>query len=163
MRIAILSDTHDNIWRLDKALSLMGDADALLHCGDLCSPFVIKHLGEGAPGRPIHVVWGNNDGDPRMILRVAAGHAGVKIHGPFAELEIDNLRIAVIHYPEIARPLAASGRYDLVCYGHDHSAHESRIGGCVLLNPGELMGLRGRATFAWFDTVSREVRFREIE
>jgi uncharacterized protein len=163
MRIAILSDTHDNIWRLDRALSRMGEADLLIHCGDLCSPFVAKHLGEGAPGRPIHIVWGNNDGDPRMILRVASSYPEIQIHGPFAELELGDLRIGVNHYPEIARPLAASGRYDLVCYGHDHTAHESRVGGCVLLNPGELMGLQGKATFAWFDTATREVRFQEVD
>jgi len=46
MQLAILSDTHDNIWKLDTALILMADADVLIHCGDLCAPFVVKRLGE---------------------------------------------------------------------------------------------------------------------
>lgn len=162
MKIAILSDTHDNIWKLDDALGMMGEAEALIHCGDLCSPFVIKHLGKGAGGRPVHIVWGNNDGDQFLISRVAAGYPSVKLHGQFAELTLDGVRIAVNHYPEIARPLAAGGRFDLVCYGHDHTAHLETLGESLLLNPGEIMGMKGRRTFAWFDTATRQVRFAEV-
>ena len=41
MRIAILSDTHDNIWKLDEVLKQVGDAGALLFCGDFCAPFTL--------------------------------------------------------------------------------------------------------------------------
>jgi hypothetical protein len=163
MKIAILSDTHDHIWKIDQALHQMGQADVILHCGDLCSPFVIRHLAAGSGGRPIHIVWGNNDGDPRLISQVAAGFPFITLHGQFAELTLDGIRIAVNHYPEIARPLAASGHYDLVCYGHDHTAHHSRVGRCVLLNPGEILGMKGRRTFAWYDSTTREVRFEEVD
>ena len=162
MKIAILSDTHDNIWKLDKALQMMDSADALIHCGDLCSPFVIKHLGEATKGRPVHIVWGNNDGDPLTICRISTQYNGIRLHGQFAELQLDGVRVAVNHYPEIARPLADSGHYDLVCYGHDHTAHESYNGQCILLNPGELMGLMGKTSFAWFDTQTRIVTFQEV-
>ena len=132
MQLAILSDTHDNIWKLDTALILMADADVLIHCGDLCAPFVVKRLGEQAKGRPVHIVLGNNDGDVRLTQ-------------------------------EIARPLAASGSYDLVCYGHDHTAYQERTENTVLLNPGELMGLNGKTTFATFDTQSKKVFFVEAQ
>jgi putative phosphoesterase len=163
MKIAVMSDSHDHIWRLDLALTLMLDADRIIHCGDLCSPFVVKRIGEAARGRPVHIVWGNNDGDPRTICEIASGYRNVLLHGQFAELDIDGLSVAVNHYPEIARPLAASGKFDLVCYGHDHKAHESKVGRCELLNPGELMGMHGKSTFAWFDTVSRKVTFEEVD
>lgn len=162
MKLAILSDTHDNIWKLDAALQRMGEAEALIHCGDLCSPFMIKRLGEAAGKRPVHVVWGNNDGDVRLICRIASEYPDIELHGALAELTFDGLRVAVNHYPEIAGPLAASGSFGLVCYGHDHHAHESRVGNCTLLNPGELMGLYGRTTFAFFDTRSRNVEFVEV-
>ena len=51
MKIGILSDIHDNIWNLRAALEGLGEADALICCGDLCSPFVVGLLGEGFPGR----------------------------------------------------------------------------------------------------------------
>jgi uncharacterized protein len=163
MKIAILSDTHDNIWKLEQAFEKMVDADAFIHCGDLCSPFVVKRLGEAAKGRPVHIVWGNNEGDIRLICRIAGQYSGLQLHGEFAQLEVDGLKVAVNHYPEIARPLAASGFYDLVCYGHDHSAHRSVVEKCTLLNPGELMGLNGETTFASFDTQSRHVDFIEVK
>jgi hypothetical protein len=56
MKIGILSDIHDNLWNLRAALGGLGEADALICCGDLCSPFVVGLLAEGFPGRPIHVV-----------------------------------------------------------------------------------------------------------
>lgn len=162
MQVAIVSDTHDNIWNLQKALSRIEIAEVLIHCGDLCSPFMIKHLAEGFPDRPIHIVWGNNDGDPRMICQVAEDYPHVFLWGQFTELELDGKRIAVNHYPEIALPLSLSGRYDLVCYGHDHQAHESRKGSCTLLNPGELLGMKGRPSFAWYDTVTDTVSFEKV-
>lgn len=163
MKIAILSDSHDNIWKLDGALARIGEAGMLIHCGDLCSPFIIKRLGAAARDIPVHIVWGNNEGDVRLMCQIASGLPRIHLHGALAELEADGLRVAVNHYPEIAGPLAASGRYDLVCYGHDHTAHQSEVGRCVLLNPGEIMGMNGKSTFAWFDTATRRVRFEEIQ
>lgn len=163
MKIAVLSDTHDNIWKLATALEMMAGADALIHCGDLCSPFMIARLGEHAGGAPVHIVWGNNEGDIRLLTRTASSFPALTLHDQFASIEIDDVRVAVNHYPEIARPIAKSGDFDLVCYGHDHTAHQSMVGNCTLLNPGELMGLRGRTTFAWFDTQTRSVEFVQVD
>ncbi len=77
-------------------------------------------------------------------------------------MELGGWRIGLNHYPAIARDMAASGDYDLVCYGHDHTANEERVGDCLLLNPGEIMGLNGRRTFAWVDTDSGETSFVDI-
>jgi uncharacterized protein len=163
MQLAILSDIHDNIWKLDAVWPHAAAAEAFLFCGDLCSPFTLDRLARGAGDRPLHVVWGNNEGDVRLMLKVTAGLGNLTLHGPLAELEFDGLRVAVNHYPEIARRLAESGAYDLVCYGHDHKAHEERLsGGSLLLNPGEVMGMYGRSTFVLFDTTSRAVSFVEI-
>ena len=163
MKLAVLSDIHDNIWKLDAALSRLAAADAVLFCGDLCSPFTLDRLARGAGEKPLHVVWGNNEGDVRLMLKVTAGLAHLTLHGQLAELEFDGRRVAVNHYPEIARRLAESGAYDLVCYGHDHKAHEERLpGGALLLNPGEIMGMYGRSTFALFGTASASAEFVEI-
>ena len=163
MKIAVFSDTHDNIWKLDRALAGMEQAELMIHCGDLCSPFVIKHLGRGAAGRPVHIVWGNNEGDIKLICDVASNYPNIQLCGSLAELEVDGVRIATNHYPEMARALAASGCYDLVCFGHTHSSHLELVTGCTLLNPGELMGLNGKTTYAWFDTETRGVEFVEVD
>lgn len=157
MKIAILSDTHDNIWKLAEAMPHLQAADVVIHCGDLCSPFIVKQLGEGLGEIPAHVVWGNNDGDQRLLSKLADLAGNITIHGDFAELDLGGRKIAVTHYPEIARGLAQGTAYDLVCYGHDHIAHQETIGKTVLLNPGEVMGLFGPRSLAHYDTESGEV------
>lgn len=160
MQIAVLSDTHDNIWKLDQALPSLQKADVILHCGDLCSPFMVVRLGK--LGKPVHVVFGNNDGDPRLLTLKALESGNVTLHGQFAALELDGLRVAINHYPEIAHPLAHSGQFDLVFYGHDHTAYEERIGNTLLLNPGELSGLGGRSSFALVDSQTRAVTWIDL-
>lgn len=162
MRIAICSDIHDNIWTLEKALPGMSDANALIFCGDFCAPFTLAQLAGGFEG-PVHAVLGNNDGDQRLLMQIASESANATLHGQFAELELDGVRIAVTHYPEIARGLAASDLYDVVCYGHDHTLHEERVGDTLLVNPGELMGRFGRSTYMLLETGDCSVTVRDVE
>jgi putative phosphoesterase len=162
MNILVMSDSHDNIWKLEAAGAGIDAADAVIHCGDLCSPFMIRRLGDRSHGKPVHVVWGNNDGDTFLLGKVAGGYPNIALHAAFAQLELGGRRVAVNHYPEIAAGLARSGLYDLVCYGHDHKGHEERVGNCLLLNPGELTGIHGRSTVAMVDTANLEVRWIDL-
>ncbi len=162
MKIGVMSDTHDNILKLETACEYLQSVDAVIHCGDLCSPFMIRRLGERLVDIPMHLVWGNNDGDQFLIARVAGDFPAVTLHGQVAHLEMDGLRVAVNHYPEIARDLAHAGRYDLVCYGHDHTANEEQIGETLLLNPGEVLGLKGRSSIAIVETSDRSVAWRDL-
>ncbi len=163
MRLAIVSDIHDNIWTLRAALSFAKEADALLCCGDMCSPFIVGLMARDFPAGRIELVCGNNDGDLMRITQNVAKHAGrVRLHGEFAELPAEEygLRIAMNHYPEIAQRVAAGGDYDLVCYGHDHrlAVGSSPASGTAVVNPGTLMGydpIAGAetpATFVIYDT-----------
>jgi putative phosphoesterase len=161
MRIAICSDIHDNIWKLEEALPDMNKANVLLFCGDFCAPFSLAQLARGFEG-PIHAVFGNNDGDPRLLLKVAADSGNATLYGAIAELTLGGLHIAVVHYPEIARGLAASGIYDVVCYGHDHSVQQQQVDDTLLLNPGEIMGRFGRSTYMLLDADARETTIHEV-
>lgn len=151
-RIALFADTHDRLDNVGKALEAARQQHAthLLHAGDLCAPFVIAEIAKQFAG-PIHIVFGNNDGDGRLCAQVASKFHHVKLHGPYAELEIDDTRCALIHYPEPALRIAESGQLDLVLYGHDHKAHHSLVGRCHLVNPGELMGRFGEPSWGLFD------------
>src|SRR4051812_16238042 len=165
MRLAIVSDIHDNLWTLRAALQWLNDADAMLVCGDLCSPFIMERLATGFQG-PIHVVFGNNDGDLFRITTTAARFPHVTLHGAFADLPPEQMggkRVAITHYPEIAHAIAPSGVYDLVCYGHSHKLERGRVGRTVTINPGELMGgLTGLASFVIYDTEREDVAAYEV-
>jgi putative phosphoesterase len=163
MRIAVMSDTHDNIWNLSIALEQINasGAEVLLHCGDLCAPFMIDRLGKGFAG-PIHVIFGNNEGDGRLLQSVASKHSHVRLHGIYAELDIGGRRIAMIHYPEPALRIAQSGQFDLVCYGHNHQKKIEKVGHCVLANPGEVLGMNGSPTWGLYDCESQEFALQPI-
>jgi uncharacterized protein len=162
MRIGVISDTHDHLHNLQPALAyLAAETEVLLHCGDLCSPFVMDQLAK-YPG-PVHIVFGNNDADLFRITRKSSDR--VQVHGELLQIELDGVRLAMNHYDNIAQPLLRSGMYDLVCFGHNHRFSLAAHGTAIALNPGTLMGSafgpggweRVPPTFATFDTRSREV------
>jgi putative phosphoesterase len=152
-KIAILSDTHDNIANLEKAMEQIrsSGAEVLLHCGDLCAPFMVSRLAQGFSGA-IHIVFGNNDGDGRLLQTIASKHPQVTLHGIYAEITVGRRQVALIHYPEPARRIAQSGQLDLVCYGHNHQRHHEMTGRCHLVNPGELLGMYGVVTWGLYDS-----------
>lgn len=162
MKIAVMSDSHDNIWKLEQAFSKIEEVDVLIHCGDLCSPFMIKRLGDWAGERPVYIVWGNNDGDKMMITANAENYPTITLCGEYARLELGGVRVFATHYPGIAESVATSGDYDLVCYGHDHTRCLKEVGQSLLLNPGELMGMNGISSLAVYDTGEKKCRFVEI-
>ena len=103
----------------------------------------------------IHVVFGNGDGDPFLISNIAnTQYPNLKLHGQHAELEFEGAKIAVTHYPFYAKALARTGDYQAVFSGHTHVQHEERFGDCLWLNPGEILGWKGDATCAIYDTAT---------
>jgi hypothetical protein len=159
MRIGILSDSHDHVWNLRAAVeALSGNADVLIHCGDLCAPFIVPILA-AFPG-PVHAVFGNNDADRYRLERNAAKTGNVTLHGESFLGGLGGKRVAVQHFDDLAPALAASGRYDLVCFGHNHRLEVRREGAAWLINPGAILGWTPSGakdvdpTFVVYDTES---------
>ncbi|MFA6099001.1 MAG: metallophosphoesterase [Patescibacteria group bacterium] len=164
MKIAIISDTHDNVPNMEKALKWMkeNNVEQIIHCGDLCAPSIlIKVLAPGFAG-PIHMVFGNVE-DRDLLPEIAKGFKNVKHYGDLGEAVIGGKKIAFIHYPEKAKKLAASGKYDLVFYGHNHKPWEEKAGNTRLINPGTLAGLFTKATFAVYDTSTEKLELKILE
>ena len=170
MQIAILSDVHDNLWNLAAALQFLeGRASTMLCCGDLCSPFVIEQLARFRGD--VHIVFGNNDADLYRITSNAAKHTNVRLHGEFFEGMFEKRYVAVNHYDTLGRTIAASARYDVVCFGHNHERELARLGHTQLINPGPIMGAKfpgGRwqdtePTFALYDTASDRAELYAID
>ena len=154
MRIAVISDTHDHLENLDKAIGRINGSkvDALLHCGDLCSPFVIEHL--AVFDGPVHIVFGNVDGDRYTIELVSEEFPNIEIHGEVGFVETEEGSIAFTHRPEFAKGLASTGSHVAVFYGHMHRRRSEKVGGTALINPGELMGLKEEPGWIIFDTAT---------
>ena len=164
MLIGVLSDIHDNLGNLRKALAVFKERGimTLIFCGDFCSPIPSRVLGGEFEG-DIHVVFGNGDGDRFAIANIAGTQfPNLVLHGEHAELEFDGTNVAVTHYPFYARALARTGDYAAVFSGHTHQLHEERIGDCLWLNPGEILGWQGLASCAVYDTDSNSAEIIKL-
>ncbi len=156
MQVAIISDIHDHISNLHKALESARHCDVMLCCGDLCSPFIIRQLGQGF-SNDIHIVFGNNDADLFRITNVAAKYSNIYLHGELGEIELDSQLFAINHFDNISRVLAMSDKYDVVCFGHNHQFEISTVNKTILINPGEIMGeLTGQAGFVIYHTDTKQ-------
>jgi hypothetical protein len=158
MQIAIMSDSHDHIPHLSKAIQICKEkgVSAIIHCGDFVAPFMLKEL-ENA-NIPVHGVLGNNDGNPFELARLSfSALNNINLCEIIGEVDMDNTKIAYTHYRNIAEGLALSQKYHYVCYGHSHQFHQEKTGKTVLLNPGEIMGKNGKPSFCIIDTFNGEI------
>ena len=164
MLIAVLSDSHDNIWNLNKILKMAvrEGAEMLIHCGDFCAPFVFGEL--AVFGGDVHCVFGNVDGDKLLMADFAYNRfSNIRLHGDLGELDAGGRKIGFVHSPKIGRALAAGGGYDAVFYGHSHEAKSEKVGNCLLVNPGEVMGRINEPSFCLYDTDKAGVRHLKLK
>lgn len=157
MKVCILSDSHDNIPLMVAAVKGAKEwgAEAVLHCGDVVAPSVLKKL--QPLGLPVHVIHGNNTGDLYTMSRMAH-EAGSLFHyyGQDGEINLGGRRIFIVHYPHYARAMACTGDWDLVCCGHDHRAKVEQIpnikgGTTTMVDPGTIGGIGAPPTYVQGD------------
>jgi len=164
MKIGIFSDSHDNLPNIENFLHWVNanNVEQLIFCGDLCAPATLKKMIIPNFSGPIHMVFGNVT-DRELLPKVAAEFSNVHLYGDAGEFIIDNLRFAIDHYPDRAKELGRSGKYDYVFYGHNHTPWEEKIGATVVANPGTLAGMFQKATFAVLDTQSKKLELKILE
>jgi len=164
MKIAIISDTHDNIPNIEKFLSWAKEnkIEKIIHCGDIAAPAMIAQL-FGPTEIEFHCVFGNV-ADREVLPKMCEKFLNCHLHGDRGEVTIEGIRIAFCHQPETAKELGESGKYHLVFFGHTHKpSMETLPNKCQLINPGTLGGLFQKATFAVFDTTSKNLELKVLE
>jgi putative phosphoesterase len=155
MKIAIISDSHDNWEVLEKAVNIANEnnCEVLLFAGDLIAPPGISVL-EKFNGK-IKYVWGNNEGERLGITRKMDNSNKIELCGNIYEGQIDNIKIFMNHYPRISELAAKSKEFDLCIHGHTHIYGEENVGNTLLLNPGEIQGIKGKPSFVIFNTETK--------
>ncbi len=160
MKLGVMSDSHDNIPNVKRAVALFNEigVDLVVHAGDFIAPFAIDPLAD--LNCRVVGVFGNNDGE-RVVLAKKFESIG-EVHPNLASTSLGDTTIAVMHYPELAIPIANSGDYDIVVYGHTHKI-DVRKEKSLLLNPGETGGwTTGKATIAVVDIEILEATIHEL-
>ena len=161
MKIAIISDIHDNLANLQKVLDYCQKEriKTIICCGDTASEETLEFLQTNFSGK-ILLVPGNMDAgywDYDDLSKKFSG-TNLKIFPDIGKAEFDGHKVAFVHFPEKARELAKSGKYDLVFYGHTHQPWEEKINHCRLINPGNVANIRYPATFAVWDTSNNQLK-----
>ncbi|MDX1413796.1 MAG: YfcE family phosphodiesterase [Candidatus Promineifilaceae bacterium] len=164
MRIGVLSDTHNHIGNLLKALRFFREEgiEKLIHCGDMVNVTTAKQMA----GFDVIYVNGNMDdsaaavNDALWFLNPDNETAGDIFTG-----KIDGVSIAATHghVPGKLDQLIRSGRYDYIFCGHTHRRRDERIKKTRVINPGALGGARYEPrTVCVIDLQSHEVNTVKI-
>jgi putative phosphoesterase len=144
MIIGVISDTHDHLVGLHKAIQIFKDRkiEMLVHCGDWVSPFILEVFDREIEGLPISVksVVGNNPGDIKRTLM-----SNSKMKNPIEwpktvtlEFDIDGKKAIIYHGDDYALldALIDCQKYDVIFTGHTHAARNEVIKKTLVLNPG---------------------------
>ena len=153
MPIAIISDIHNNEVNLKKVLDYCAreKIETIVCCGDLASLETLDFLNDNFSGNILYT-FGNADYDDLRALDSQKKYRNTYLFKDFGEAVIEKKNVAFTHYPEKAKSLARTGKYDFVFYGHTHKPWEVMLGKCKLLNPGTTAGEIYPPTFAIWDT-----------
>jgi len=163
MKIAIISDTHDNLANFKKAIFLIKKEKIkfLIHCGDIFEPEMAKEIFKNFSGKVYFVL---SDVDEKYFEKIGEDFLKdfpqLKIWRKFGDIEIDKKKIAFCHSPKTAFSLAFSQKYDIVFYGHLHKPWKTRIRKTKLVNPGNIAGLFFRPTFAIYNTKTDQLELK---
>jgi putative phosphoesterase len=161
MQIGVVSDTHGHVGFTSAAVRILKREriSTVLHCGDIGSPAIVPLFA----GFSAHFVFGNVDHDEGALAQAIA-EAGQTCHGRFGSLDLAGRKIAWLHSDDhdLFEETVASGKWDLVCYGHTHVAEQHRVGQTLVLNPGALYRANPR-TIALVELDDLEVRRIVVE
>ena len=154
--IGILSDSHDNLDALGKAVRFFKNSGCglILHAGDFVAPFAAKLLGEA--GCEVKAVCGNCDGE-KEGLKATISPFGTIGKAPFL-FTYEGKKIAVTHLNGPVGALIESRAHDLIVFGHTHRPEIRKAGPALVVNPGETGGqVTGQSTVALYDPQTGEI------
>ena len=165
MLIGAISDSHDNLPMIEKAVQALNNqkVSLVLHAGDYVAGFVIPKF--KALNCNLIGVFGNNDGDHELLKKRFSETTNCIIHDRFTTVTIEGYRVALLHghETELLKAIIDSESFDAVIHGHSHNMGIERKGKTLSINPGELCGyLTGKPTVAILDTEKNEAKIIEL-
>jgi hypothetical protein len=149
MKIGIISDSHDNLPKIEKAVRFFNKHKVgfVLHAGDFIAPFTIPKL------KVLNCDWrgvfGNNDGERKGLIGISED----KIQEGPLRINLEGRKIILAHDINAVNP--ETEKADLIVYGHSHKPEIKKTNAKLILNPGECGGwLNGKSTVAIVDLAS---------
>ena len=161
MKIGIISDTHNDLDMIKKAVAIFKEqrVDLVVHAGDLTSPKVVELFRD----LPCKFVLGNCDIDSEAIS-AKANELGFGCVENCCDFTAGDKRILLFHGNDIPlfRKAVASGKYDYIIKGHTHIFENYRSNTTRIINPGSIYREDER-TISILDTESDRVTKIKID
>jgi len=163
MKIAVVSDTHDNLINFKKIIFLVKKEKikTLIHCGDVFEPETIKEAEKDFDGEIFISLSPEDEYYFKGLKKDFFGKA-IKFWSEFGEIKLQGKQIAFCHLPETAKKLTASRKYDIIFYGHTHFPWEKKINKIRIINPGNSAGLFFPSTFAIIDLSNDNLKLKRL-
>lgn len=162
MRLAIISDLHDNLANLDKVLGWCRDNETtkIIFCGDTTTLETLNYLAGNFSG-DIFMVRGNIELYQPEEIPI---YNNIKYQGEYGQADIGGLRIGFCHEPhKIKKVFSFSPAVpDFIFYGHTHTPWLEQRGKTTIANPGNLAGTYHQATFAVLDTATKKLELKVV-
>jgi putative phosphoesterase len=157
MKIAIISDTHDNLENLKKFFEFVKKegVEILVHCGDVCNGETLKEIERNF--KEIYLCLGNADIKESLLKEAKR----TRIFEKEGKIEINGLKIGFCHMFNVKEKNLKG--FDFYFFGHTHWPFLKKEDDCYLANPGNLAGLFYKATFAILDTKSKKLELKILE
>lgn len=166
MKVAIISDIHENFHNLVLFMEEVEkhEIEKIIFLGDFMNNGIAKVLASSKI--PVISIWGNNDGDKVAITKTSMKKDSNLTVGfdTYDFIKIDDKNIFITHYPLLAKPMAKSGDFDAVFYGHDHKKNIDKIKECLIVNPGEISAHKtNEASFAVYDSKTNSAKLLTLK
>jgi hypothetical protein len=160
MLIAIISDIHNNLERLDSCLKKISSlsVETIICCGDIDNLETLKKLAASFTGQ-LFVVRGNSDNYPDDISLPRT-----TLYKDFASINIDGVKIGFCHEPKKIPPsdILKKEVFDFVFYGHTHKPWIEKQQGVYIANPGTAGGIFYPPTFAVLDSKKKNLELLSV-
>jgi len=159
MKVAIVSDTHDNLENLKKFFEFAKKEkiEILIHCGDVCNGETLKEIEKNF--KEVFLSLGN--ADLKEDLKKEAKKT--KIFEEIGKVEIDGLKIGFCHMFDFNKLEKNLEKFDFFFFGHTHWPFLKKEKKCILANPGNLAGAFFKASFAILDTKKKKLYLKILE
>lgn len=161
MKIAVISDIHDNLVNLEKCLNWLKTQkiESLICCGDVTNFETLGVISKKFSG-DIFLVYGNMEIYEKEEVEK---HGNIKFLGRIGRIELGERRIGICHEPYFINEVMGRGKCDIIFYGHTHRPFEEMRDGIKIINPGTLGGVFQKSTFAIYDSEKNEAELKILE
>jgi len=157
MKIGILSDTHNNIDKICKAVEFFNlrQVEFVLHAGDFSFPESAKQFSKLK--MPFLAIFGNNDFDYYGLSKTIEKFGN--IYEPPYDFVLDDKSFLLTHHL-----FTPAKKFDYIIYGHTHRPSIVKTSNGLMINPGETTGRRyGRSTVAILDTTTNHAEIFDLD